>query len=312
MDQITRFVGIDVSKARLDVHLLPEGESLVVGNDQAGLGALLARLASDVPILVVLEATGGLQERAAAALIAAGLAVAVVNPRQVRDFARSTGQLAKTDRLDAAAIARFAQAVRPMPRPLADPERQALADLVGRRRQLVEMRASEKTRRPQLAPGLRPGLDQHLAWLTQAIAELDDEIGKRLRASPIWRAEDKLLDSIPGVGPVTRATLLAKLPELGTLDRRRIASLVGLAPLNRDSGSLRGRRTIWGGRAEIRSTLYMATLSAIQRNPEIRCFHQTLIARGKPAKVAITACMRKLLTILNATLRQAKPNHASA
>jgi transposase len=312
MDLITRFVGIDVSKARLDVHLLPDGQTLAVGNDQAGFETLLARLVDTEPTLVVLEATGGLQERAAAALVAAGLAVAVVNPRHVRDFARSTGQLAKTDRLDAVAIARFAQAVRPVPRPLADPEQQALVELVGRRRQLVDMRATEKTRRPQLAPGLRPSLDQHLAWLTRAIAELDDDIGKSLRASPIWRVEDKLLDSIPGVGPVTRATLLAKLPELGTLDRRRIASLVGVAPVNRDSGTRRGRRTIWGGRADIRSTLYMATISAIQCNPAIRRFHQTLIARGKPAKVAITACMRKLLTILNATLRQAKPCHATA
>jgi transposase len=304
MDQVTRFVGVDVSKAQLDAHLLPDDRALAVPNDQAGLHALVAQLAGGPSTLVVLEATGGLQERAAAALAAAGFAVAVVNPRQVRDFARATGKLAKTDhRLDAAVIARFAQAVRPAPRPLADPERQALVERVGRRRQLVEMRAIEKARRSQLATGLHPRLDQHIAWLSEAIAELDRDIGKMVRASSVWRVEDELLDGVPGLGPITRATLLAKLPELGTLDRRKIASLVGVAPLNRDSGTLRGRRTICGGRAEVRRTLYMATVTAIRCHPTIQAFHQKLTARGKPAKVAITACMRKLLTILNAILR---------
>jgi transposase len=312
MDRITRFVGIDVSKARLDIHLLPGSQSLTVGNDQAGFEALVARLVDGTPTLVVLEATGGLQERAAATLAAAGLLVAVVNPRQVRDFAKATGQLAKTDRLDARAIARFAQAVRPAPTPLADPERQVLVDLVGRRRQLVEMRATERTRRAQLAPHLRPGLDQHLAWLAKAIVDLDDRIGRQLRGSAIWRVEDRLLEGIPGIGPVTRATLLAKLPELGTLDRRRIASLVGLAPVSRDSGAMRGRRAIWRGRAGVRSVLYMATVTAIRCNPAIRGFHHQLTARGKPKKLAIVACMRKLLTILNATLRQARAAHATA
>jgi len=308
MDQVTRFVGVDVSKAQLDAHLLPDDRALAVANDQAGLHALVALLAGGPSTLVVLEATGGLQERAAAALAAAalaaaGFAVAVVNPRQVRDFARATGKLAKTDRLDAAVIARFAQAVRPAPRPLADPERQALVERVGRRRQLVEMRAIEKARRSQLATGLHPRLDQHIAWLSEATAELDRDIGKMVRASSVGRVEDELLDGVPGLGPITRATLLAKLPELGTLDRRKIASLVGVAPLNRDSGTLRGRRTICGGRAEVRRTLYMATVAAIRCHPTIQAFHQKLTARGKPAKVAITACMRKLRTILNAILR---------
>jgi transposase len=262
--------------------------------------------------LVVLEATGGLQERAAAVLAAAGLAVAVVNPRQVRDFARATGRLAKTDRLDAAAIARFAAAVRPAPRDLPDAARQALIDLVARRRQLVEMRVAEKVRRAQIAPALRPRLDEHLAWLAEAIAELDRAIGTAIRHSPLWRVEDDLLGSVPGVGPLTRATLLAKLPELGHLDRRKIAALVGVAPMSRDSGTFRGQRFVQGGRADVRTVLYMATVTAVRCNPVIRAFHRRLIAAGKPAKVALTACMRKLLAILNAIARTRQPWHAIA
>jgi len=303
MRKIESFVGIDVSKARLDVHVLPQGEVFAVAQDEDGLAALTGRLGCLAPCLVVLEATGGLQERAAAALAAAGLDVAVVNPRQVRDFARSRGLLAKTDRLDAQIIAAFAEANRPEPRPLADEERKALIDLVGRRRQLVDMRASEKIRRPQLQPKLRPKLDEHLAWLTKAIDDLDLEIGEALRRTPAWRVEDDLLKAVPGVGPVARATLIAKLPELGKLNRREIASLVGLAPFNRDSGSFRGRRMIHGGRADIRAVLYMATVTAVRCNPVIRAFYDRLIDKGKPAKVALTACMRKLLTILNAMLK---------
>lgn len=307
MRRIESFVGIDVSKARLDVHVLPQGEFFAVMQDVEGLASLAARLGKLGPSLVVLEATGGLQERAAAALVAAGLDVAVVNPRQVRDFARSRGLLAKTDRLDAQIIAAFAEANRPEPRPLADEERKALIDLVGRRRQLVDMRASEKTRRPQLHPRLLPQLDQHLAWLTKAIDDLDREIGEALRRSPAWRVEDDLLKAVPGIGPITRATLIAKLPELGKLNRREIASLAGLAPFNRDSGSFRGKRTIHGGRADIRAVLYMATVTAIRCNPAIRAFNRRLLDNGKPVKLAITACMRKLLTILNAMLKDATP-----
>jgi transposase len=319
MDEIRMFAGIDVSQARLDGHLLPAGERFAVAHDEQGLNALTRRLASGGGCLVVLEATGGLQERAAAQLAAAGLAVAVVNPRQVRDFARATGRLAKlvlgpasgrtrgTDRLAAAAIARFAAAVRPAPRGLPDAARQALLDLVARRRQLVEMRAAEKVRRAQLASALRPRRDAHLAWLAKAIEELDREIGIALRGSPLWRVEDDLLGSVPGVGPVTRATFLAKLPELGTLSRRQIAALVGVAPMSRDSGPFRGQRFVQGGRAEVRTVLYMATVAAVRCNPVIRAFHQRLLAAGKPAKLALTACMRKLLVILNAIARTRQP-----
>lgn len=305
MSAIEVFVGIDVSKARLDVHLLPQGNALAVANDPAGIAALCGQLAALAPALVVLEATGGLQERAAAALVAEGLPVAVVNPRQVRDFARSLGRLAKTDRLDAAILAEFAARIRPEPRPLPDAARQALIELVTRRRQLVEMRATEKTRRSQITPALRSSLDAHLGWLDNAIEALDRDISDALRQSPAWRANHDLLAAVPGIGPVSCATLLAKLPELGTLSRRKIAALAGLAPLSRDSGTLRGRRAIAGGRAEVRATLYMATVTAIRCNPAIRAFHHRLTNAGKPAKLAITACMRKLLTILNAILRDA-------
>jgi transposase len=229
--------------------------------------------------------------------------VAVVNPRQVRDFARATGRLAKTDKLDAAMIAAFAEAVRPEPRPLADSERQRLIDLVSRRRQLVEMRVAEKIRRAQIPIQLRATLEAHLSFLDKAIAELDQDIGTSLRQSTAWRVEEGLLASVPGLGPVTRATLMAKLPELGALSRRQIAALVGVAPINRDSGQFRGRRSIHGGRADVRSVLYMATLTAARCNPAIRAFHQRLVTAGKPPKVALTACMRKLLTILNAMMK---------
>lgn len=312
MDENAWFVGIDVSKARLDVHILPEDRALAIAHDQASLQGLARDLAARAGLgLIVLEATGGLQERAAAVLAAAGLAVAVVNPRQVRDFARATGKLAKTDRLDAAAIARFAAAIKPDPRPLPDVARQQLIDLVARRRQLVEMRVAEKIRRHQLAPALRPRLDEHLDWLARAIAELDREIGTTVRQSPLWRVEDDLLGSVPGIGPVTRVTLLAKLPELGRLNRRQIAALVGVAPMSRDSGAFSGRRCVQGGRAEVRTVLYMATVAAVRCNPVIRAFHARLIAAGKPVKVALTACMRKLLTLLNAIARSRRPWHTA-
>jgi transposase len=307
MTKIERFVGIDVSKARLDVCVQPGGEIFAVDNDEAGVAGLVDRLRTDETCLVVLEATGGLQERAAAGIAAAGFFVAVVNPRQVRDFGRATGRLAKTDKLDAAVLAAFAEAVKPQPRPLADEERQGLIDLVGRRRQLVEMRAAEKIRRTQLSTTLRRRLDAHLAFLDAEIAELDRDIGGRLRASSAWRAQDELLASVPGIGPVARAVLAAKLPELGQLGRRQIAALVGLAPFNRDSGQLKGKRAISGGRADVRNVLYMATVAAIRCNPAIRAFHQKLKAAGKPPKVALTACMRKLLTILNAMIKTNQP-----
>lgn len=307
MTKIERFIGIDVSKLRLDVHVQPGGEAFAADNDEAGVAGLVDRLQGDEATLVVLEATGGLQERAAAALAAAGLHVAVVNARQVRDFARATGRLAKTDKLDAAVLAAFAEAVKPEPRPLPDPERQALIDLVTRRRQLVEMRATEKIRRAQMTLALRPRLDQHIAFLDAAIAELDRETGQVLRGSSAWRANDDLLASVPGIGHVARAVIAAKLPELGRLSRRQIAALVGVAPINRDSGQMRGRRAIAGGRADVRTVLYMATIAAIRCNPPIRAFHQRLKDAGKPPKLAITACMRKLLTILNALVKTQTP-----
>jgi len=307
MTMIERFVGIDVSKATLDVCIRPSGEAFAVDNDGAGIAGLIERLADGEPCLVVLEATGGLQDRAAAVAAAAGLYVAVVNPRQVRDFARATGRLAKTDKLDAAIIAAFAEAVKPEPRPLADAERQALIDRVGRRRQLVEMRAAEKIRRAQLSGGLRRGLDAHLAFLDAEIAELDRDISGLLRSSPAWRAQDDLLASVPGVGPIARSVFAAKVPELGQLNRRQIAALIGVAPFNRDSGQMRGRRTISGGRDDVRTVLYMATVAAIRCNPVIRAFHQRLTAAGKPPKLAITACMRKLFTILNAMVKTNTP-----
>jgi transposase len=302
------FIGIDVSKARLDVHVRPTGETFVVARDDEGLAALVARLEGLQPRLIVLEATGGLQLRASALLAAAGLPVAVVNPRQVRDFARATGRLAKTDALDAEAIARFAEAVQPEPRPLPDAETERLAGLIARRRQIVEMMTAEKNRRHQLAsPKLRGSLDAHLEWLRKELERLDEDLDGAVRASPIWRAKEELLKSVPGIGDVVSRTLIAELPELGRLNRREIAALVGLAPFNRDSGSLRGRRTIWGGRAALRATLYMAALTAIRHNPAIAAFNARLRAAGKPPKLAITACMRKLLVILNAMVRDQKP-----
>ena len=302
------FVGIDVAKDRLDVHLRPTAEAFAIGRDAAGLAALVERLAAAAPRLVVLEATGGFEVTVAAALAAARLPLAVVNPRQIRDFARATGRLAKTDRLDAEAIARFAEAVQPQPRALPDEAARALGELVARRRQIVEMIGSESQRRRQLtAAKLVRRIDAHLAWLQKELGRIEAELDDAVRASPAWRASEDLLASVPGIGETSARTLIAELPELGTLDRRRIASLVGVAPLNRDSGTLRGRRMVMGGRASVRAALYMPTLTAIRRNPAIRALYERLVARGKPAKVAITAAMRKLLTVLNAILRDQTP-----
>jgi transposase len=302
------FVGIDVSKERLDVHVRPTGESFVVARPHEALVGLVERLRPRQPRLVVLEATGGLQVRVAAALAAGGLPVAVVNPRQVRDFARATGRLAKTDRLDAEAIARFAEAVRPEPRPLPDAAAQTLSALVARRRELVALRTAEKNRLRQAEAGwVRRDLEASIDALAERIAALDQEIDQHVKGSPIWRARENLLKSVPGVGPTVARTLIAALPELGRLGRRKIAALVGVAPLSRDSGTLRGKRTIWGGRPAVRAILYMAAVSAARCNPAIAALHKRLRSAGKPAKVALTACMRKLLTILNAIARDQRP-----
>jgi transposase len=299
------FVGIDVSKQRLDVHVRPTEESFVVARDDEALAGLVAPLGALAPQLIVLEATGGLQVTVAAALAAAGLPVAVVNPRQVRDFARAIGRLAKTDSIDAEVIARFAEAVRPEPRPLPNTAAQMLAALVARKRELVALR--EKNRRRQAAADfVRRDLDASIEALARRIDALDREIDQQVKGSPIWLARENLLKSVPGVGPGL-GTLIAELPELGRLGRRKIAALVGVAPFNRDSGTLRGKRTIWGGRAAVRAILYMAAVSAARCNPAIAALYKRLRRAGKPAKVALTACMRKLLTILNAILRDQQP-----
>jgi transposase len=301
------FAGIDVSKAALDVALRPSGEHWRSANDEAGIAELVGRLRPLAPGLIVLEATGGLERMVAAALALAGLPLAVVNPRQMRDVAKATGQLAKTDALDAAVLAHFAEAIRPEPRPLPDAASQALAALVERRRQVVGMLTAEKNRHQQALPPVRAKVAAHIAWLEQALKELDAELDQTLRASPLWRERDHLLRSVPGVGPTVSLTLLAHLPELGHGSPKRVATLVGLAPLNRDSGAWRGTRAIWGGRWQVRSALYMAALVAARHNPVLRVFYERLLARGKPKKVALTACIHKLLTILHAVLRDRTP-----
>lgn len=300
MSEAEVFVGLDVSGAWIDVARRPDGEARRVANDGPGIEGLVAELRGERAALVVLEATGGVELPLVAALAAGGLPVVVANPRQVRDFARATGQLAKNDRLDAAALARFAAAVRPEPRPLPDAETAELGALVARRRQLVEMLTAERNRLRAAAGPVRADLQEHIRWLGQRLAGLDRELGRRVRSSPAWREREDLLRSVPGVGPTVAATLLAGLPELGALDRRRIAALVGVAPHCRDSGARRGARAIWGGRAPVRAALYMAALVATRHNPPIRALYGRLRAAGKPPKVALVACMRKLLTILNA------------
>lgn len=306
MEQI--FVGIDVAKDRLDIHVRPSGESFTVARDGEGLVALVDRLRQIAPALVVLEATGGFEITVAAAVGSAGLPLAVVNPRQIRDFARATGKLAKTDALDAAAIAHFAQAVHPEPRPLPDAQAQELGELVARRRQVIEMMVAERNRGRQLqSKRLKKRIERHLEALQKELTEIENDLDESIRGTPIWRESENLLKSVPGVGNATARTLLADLPELGTLGRKQIAALVGVAPFNRDSGTWRGQRTVWGGRAGVRATLYMAALVASRRNPVIAAFYRHLRSAGKPAKVALTACMRKLLIILNAILRDKRP-----
>lgn len=296
------FVGVDVAKAWLDVGWLG-GQTLRVDYTAEAVAGLVQRLQSEQPTLVVMEATGGLETELAGALVAAGMPVAVVNPRQVRDYAKATGRLAKTDRIDALVLAGFAKAIRPQVRELPDEDTRALGDLLARRRQLIEIRVQEKLRLQQASPVQRMSLREHITWLDERIERLDIELTHALRTSPAWHDKDDLLKEIPGVGSVTRATMLALLPELGTLNRRQIAALVGVAPLNRDSGTRQGARSIWGGRAQVRRVLYMAVIAATRCNPVIKTYYKHLRASGKPAKVALTACMRKLLVIMNAMLK---------
>jgi transposase len=307
MSATQRFVGIDVAKAQLDIALRPTGERWALANDDVGIAALVERLQAVQPTLIVLEATGGYQRAVVAALAAARLPVAVVNPRQARDFATAPGPLAKTDALDARALAHFAEAVRPTPRPLSDAQADELRALLARRRQLVAMRTAEQHRRGNAPPRLQTDIQAHITWLNTRLAALDDDLDTTRRASPAWREREELLRSVPGIGPVCTRTLLLDLPALGTLSRQRLAALVGVAPLNRDSGTLRGSRTIWGGRASVRATLYMSTLVAVRYNPVLKAFYERLRAAGKAAKVALTACMRKLLTILNAIVKHHIP-----
>ncbi|BBL80531.1 IS110 family transposase ISMno7 [Rubrobacter xylanophilus DSM 9941] len=301
------YVGIDVSKGRLDVCVRRGGarqEGFAVANDQEGIDALARRLLGTPPALVVLESSGGFERPAATTLAREGVAVAVVNPRQARDFARATGRLAKTDRLDAEALARFAEAVRPEPRALPDEEALLLGEILDRRRQIVGMLVAEKNRLSTLASEpVRRRVRAHVRWLEKELDRTDCDLQAAVEASETWRENEALLRSVPGVGPVLARTLLAELPELGTLTHRRLAALAGVAPFSRDSGTLRGRRAVWGGRARVRGALYMGALVAARHNPTIREFYERLVKKGKPKKVALVACMRKLLAILNAVMR---------
>jgi transposase len=307
MSDVPCFVGMDVAKAQLDIALRPAGERWAVPNDVSGVTMLVDQLQALHPALIVLEATGGLERLVTSALATAGLPVVVVNPRQARDFARATGQLAKTDALDARALAHFADVIRPTPRPLPDAQTQELRGLLGRRQQLIVMRTAEQNRLAGASGRLTQDIEAHIAWLNARIATLDDDLETMLRASPLWRANDDLLQSVPGIGPVCARTFLLELPELGTLTRQHIAALVGVAPRHGDSGTRRGRRTMWGGRAHVRTVLYMGTLVATRFHPQIKVFYERLLAAGKVKKVALTACMHKLLTILNAMLKHRTP-----
>ena len=304
---MSSFVGIDVSKAYLDVAFRPSGERLRVSNSESGIAELVARLSTMRPTLVVLEATGGYQAALVASLAIAKVATAVVNPRQVRDFAKATGRLAKTDTIDADVLAHFAEVIRPEPRPFVDEQTLALEALVTRRRQVIEMITAEKNRLAQSHKSLRSTLKAHINFLQRELQDTNRELDGMLRKTPMWREHEDLLRTAKGVGRMTIATLFADLPELGTLDNKRIAALVGVAPFNRDSGTHRGKRMIWGGRASVRAALYMAALVASRHNPVIRAFYERLCAAGKPKKVALVACMRKLLTILNAMIRTKSP-----
>ncbi len=312
MKQESCFAGVDVSKSRLDVAICPTHEEEEAGeatqrwsmsNDDKGIAVLVNRLREIQPARIVLEATGGMEVPVSGALAVAGLPVAVVNPRQARDFAKSIGKLAKTDAIDAEVLAKFGRATRPALRPLTDVATRELDALLTRRHQVIEMITAESNRVRTVSGPVRTSIEAHIAWLKECLKQLDNDLGDAMRSSPVWREKDNLLQSVPGVGKITSLTMLAELPELGALNRRQIAALVGVAPLNRDSGKFRGTRTIWGGRASVRAALYMAALAATRCNPPLRAFYQSLRARGKAKKSALTACMRKLLTILNSMLK---------
>lgn len=297
------FIGIDVSKERLDVAVFPAKQTWQYANDETGIAKLVDRLLKLSSTLVVMEPTGGLEAPVAGALSAAGLKVAVVNARQIRDYAKATGKLAKTDRLDALVIAQFAAVIKPEPRALLDEQAEEIKEAVSRRRELVDMITAEKNRLAIARKFLKPQILDHIQFLKKELQDTDDYLRKQIESSAIWREKDDLLKTIPGVGNVLSATLLANMPELGKLNRRQIAALAGVAPFNRDSGSMRGKRTVWGGRAHVRAALYMATLVATRHNQVIRELYRRLLTHGKAKKVALVACMRKLLTIMNCMLR---------
>jgi transposase len=306
------YVGVDVSKDRLDVCVRwsePErhDDTFFVLHNDAGIDTLVSRLVEERTELVILEATGGFERAVVAALAAEGLSVAVVNPRQARDFARATGRLAKTDEIDAEVLARFAEAVRPAPKPLPDEEIRALQGILARRRQLLGMLTAENNRLPSATKPVAKRITAHIRWLEKELERTDRDLDTAIKSSPALGENEALLRSVPGVGPVLARTLLAEVPELGTLTHKRLAALVGVAPLNRDSGTFRGRRGVWGGRADVRAALYMGALVAARRNPVIREFYERLLGAGKPKKVALVACMRKLLAILNAVLKHRTP-----
>jgi transposase len=297
------FVGLDIAKDHIDVSVLPTNDCWRVNQNDEGVAQLVARVVGLTPALVVVESTGGYETAAVTALAVAHVPVAVVNPRQVRDFAKAIGRLAKTDAIDASVLALFAERVRPDVRPLPDDAHQELVALVTRRRQLLDMLTAERNRLARAPRSVRASIQQHVRWLERRIQDADANLTTTIQQSPLWRAKDNLLRSVPGIGPITSSLLIALLPELGVLSRREIASLVGVAPLNHDSGQRRGRRGIWGGRAAVRGPLYMATVVATRHNPVIRAFYQRLRAAGKPPLVALVAAMRKLLTILNAMIK---------
>lgn len=308
MTTVETIIGIDVSKAFLDLWTFPADQAWRTEYTDGALPRLVEELTEAQPARIIVEATGGLETRLVAELGAAGLPVVVVNPRQVRDFAKATGRLAKTDRLDAEILAQFGAALRPPARPLPDPALRELQSLVSRRRQLIAMQTQERNRRQQAASELVAAqIDDHLALLGEQVAQLDRDIAAQLQNHPIWQARAQLLRSIPGVGPVLVATLIAQLPELGQASHGEIAALTGVAPYNRDSGQWRGKRAVWGGRRQLRAALYMATLSATRYNPTLHACYQRLLAAGKAKKVALTACMRKLLTICNAIIKSNTP-----
>jgi len=307
MDSSVTFVGIDVSKDRLDLAVRPSGQSWQCANNPRAFAAVLVELNALHPTLLVMEATGALELPVAAALAAANLPLAIVNPRQGRDFAKATGHLAKTDRLDAAVLAHFAEALRPSVQTVPSAEQQHLSALLTRRRQVIEFLVAERNRLATAVPTLQERIQAHIAWLQTELDDLDLDLQHSIEASPAWRAAEDLLRSVPGVGPVTARTLVAALPELGHISSKGLAALVGVAPLNVDSGRFRGKRRIWGGRAQVRSALYMATVSGVRWNPVLRKFYQRLVKAGKPKKVALIAAMHKLLTILNAMMKQQTP-----